>query len=135
MKEEDPAVTALRQARRETELAKRRLDSSLGAFKYAVKPRTVMTGVWDGAKRKGGNLTHGAVSALKARPAVVGGVAAVLLLFLARRPVGAALAKIFSRRPRAAETEFVETSLKVEQEDYGLAAPVLEEPVREGVIA
>jgi len=135
MKKEDPAATALRLARRDAELAKRQLESSVGAFKYAVKPQRVMTSVWDGAKKKGSDMTGGAVEAVKARPAIVGGIAAGLALFLARRPIGAAVSKIFSRSHPEPETEFVETSLKIEQDDYGLAAPVLEEPVREGVIA
>ena len=52
-----------------------------------LQPATLARGAWEQAKIKGADLAEEAVDAARARPAVTGGIAAAIALFLARGPL------------------------------------------------
>jgi hypothetical protein len=84
------------QARREVELARRRLAATVGELQLRLKPATLATNAWEGVKDKSGELADDAVQAVKARPVAVSAVLAGITLFLARAPIKSAVAGLFS---------------------------------------
>lgn len=89
----DPiAVTAAR-----ITVAQRRgeLIDTAQILQARLAPRTLVADAWGKAKDKGADLAEEAVDAVKARPAVAGGVAAALAMFLAREPIKQAASKIY----------------------------------------
>jgi hypothetical protein len=87
-----PAVTAARI------LVARRRGEMLGTvheLQARLQPRTLASDAWAKARNKGADMAEDAVDAVKARPVAVGGVAAALGLFLARRPIADAAVKLY----------------------------------------
>ena len=60
-----------------------------------LQPTTIANEVWSKAKDKGADLAEGAVDAVAKRPVAVGGVAAAIALYLARKPLKQATAKFY----------------------------------------
>ena len=58
-------------------------------------PRTLASDAWAKARNKGADLAEDAVDAVKARPVAVGGAAAAIGLFLARRPIADAAVRLY----------------------------------------
>jgi hypothetical protein len=100
-------------ARREAEVARRRLASTMNELQQRLKPGTLATNAWEGVKDKSGELADDAVQAVKARPVAVSAVLAAFTLFLARAPIKSAVAGLFSgdgEEPEAAPAVQDETS-------------------------
>lgn len=60
-----------------------------------LQPSTIANEVWSKAKDKGADLAEGAVDAVAKRPLAVGGVAAAIALYLARKPLKQATTKFY----------------------------------------
>lgn len=84
MSADSPEVAA---ARIEAERSRARLMDSARVLQERLSPGTLARDAWEGAKIKGADLAEDAVDAVRKRPAIVGGVAAAIALFLAREPL------------------------------------------------
>ena len=82
-------------AKREAELARTRLSTTLGELQTRLKPQTLATNAWEGVKDKSGELADDAVEAVKARPVATGAALGAVLLFLARSPIKSAAIRLF----------------------------------------
>ena len=61
---------------------------TLGEAKRRLAPDLLAEQAWEKVKRKSGDLAHEAMLEAKARPALVGSIAAALGVFFARKPIG-----------------------------------------------
>lgn len=84
----------LRIARREAEIARRRLAATAADLQQRLKPGTLAGHAWAGVKDKSGNLAEDAVEAVKSRPVAVSAALAAFTLFLARAPIKAAVGRL-----------------------------------------
>lgn len=84
MSADTPEVAA---ARIEAERARGRLMGTARELQERLSPARLSRDAWQGAKTKGADLAEDAVDAVRSRPAVAGGVAAAIALFLAREPL------------------------------------------------
>lgn len=83
-------------ARVEAELARARLMGTAQELQTRLNPAKIANDAWTGAKEKGADLAEEAVDVVRSRPAMAGGVAAAVGLFLVRNP----LMRLFKRQPR-----------------------------------
>ena len=128
-----PPERRLEQAQSDVAQAKRRLASTLGALQYRLKPGTIMTNAWEGVRDKGSELADDAIQVVKDRPATVSGVAAALLIFLARDPLWSMVSGWFSDTP---DEDLVTTRLDETDSHYDLTTPMIDRTVvNEGVNA
>ena len=84
MTTDSPEVAA---ARIEAERSRARLMDTARVLQDRLSPGTLARDAWEGAKVKGADLAEDAVDAVRKRPAIAGGVAAAIALFLAREPL------------------------------------------------
>jgi hypothetical protein len=108
-------------AKRETEVARRRLIETASELQERLRPGTIASNAWEGVKDKGGELADGAAEAVRARPVAVGSALAAFTLFLARRPIKSAVSRLFSGE---ADDDLVTTRLDGADDHYDLTAPV-----------
>ena len=78
-------------AKYDAERARKSLVSTMGALQYRLRPGNLMSDALDGARDKGSSLADEAVTLVKEQPVAASGVAAGIMLYLARRPIIAAL--------------------------------------------
>lgn len=132
----------LERAQYEVEQAKKKFGSTMGALQYRLKPATLMGNAWDGVRDKGSDaadgamhavsgMADGAVQAARSRPMAASGVAAALVLFLARAPLWRAASRIFSREDEG----IVKADLANKDANFDLTAPTVAGPMNEGVSA
>lgn len=102
----------VRLAKREAELARRRLAATAAELQQRLRPKTLAHNAWAGVKDKGGEIADDAVEAVKARPVAVSAALAAFTLFLARAPIKSAVGRLFDgednekdARPRRAREE------------------------------
>ena len=92
-------------ARVEAERARARMMGTAQTLQARLSPATLAQNAWTSAKTKGSDLAEEAVDTVRARPAVAGGVAAAVALFLARNP----LINFVTGRRKAARDQDLET--------------------------
>lgn len=137
------AAMQLERAQYEVEQAKKRLSSSLGALQYRLKPGNLVSQAWDGVRDKSSgaadeaihvvnDFADGAVEAVRARPVAASGVAAAVLLFLARGPLKRAASRMFGGEQ---DEGVIKTDLADTDENYDLTAPSIDGPVKQGASA
>jgi hypothetical protein len=142
-KQQNASLRQLELAQYQAEQAKKRFNSTLGALQYRLKPGNLANHAWGGVRDKGSEmaddameavqgLTDGAFQAVKERPVAVSGIAAGILLFLARRPLWRGASRLFSSDT---EDEGVIHADLEHHEKYDLTAPVVEGSKNEGVNA
>ena len=142
-KQQNASLRQLELAQYQAEQAKKRFNSTLGALQYRLKPGTLANHAWGGVRDKGSEmadeameavqgLSDGALQAVKERPVAASGIAAGLLLFLARRPLWRGASRLFSR---GTEDEGIVRADLDNHEKYDLTAPVVERSRNEGVEA
>ena len=142
-KQQSASLRQLELAQYQAEQAKKRFNSTLGALQYRLKPGTLANHAWGEVRDKGSEmaddaleavqgLTDGAVQAVKERPVAVSGIAAGILLFLARGPLLRGASRLFSRDT---EDEGVVHADLEHHEKYDLTAPTVETSKNEGVNA
>jgi ElaB/YqjD/DUF883 family membrane-anchored ribosome-binding protein len=122
---------AIEAAKREAEAARRRLDSTLVALQQRLHPKTLATEAWDGVKEKSNDLAEGAMDAVKQRPGAVSLAVGAAFLFLARKPLGRAVGKVFSNGDE--DDGRIVTTVETDNENYNAAAPVITAPLGKGV--
>lgn len=142
-KQQNASLRQLELARYQAKQAKKRFNSTLGALQYRLKPGTLANSAWGGVRDRGSEmaddameavqgLTDGAMQTVKERPMAVSGIAAGILLFLARRPLWRGASRLFSRDT---EDEGVVHADLDTHEKYDLTAPIVERSKTEGVEA
>jgi len=133
----------LEHAQYEVEQAKKRFTATAGTLQYRLKPGTLANHAWAGVRDKGSEvaddarhsvngIADGAVQAVRERPLAASGVAAALLLFLARGPLWRAVSGLFREDEDAG---IVKTDLENYDANYDLTAPTVERSTNEGVTA
>ena len=142
-KQQNPGIKQLELAQYQAEQAKKRLNSTLGALQYRLKPGTLANHAWGEVREKSSEmaddaleavhgLTDGAVQVVKERPVAISGIAAGIVLFLARRPLWKGASRLFSR---GREDEGVVQADLENHEKYDLTAPTVQRSLNEGVNA
>lgn len=121
---------AIEAAKREAEAARRRLDSTLVALQQRLHPKSLATEAWDGVKEKSSDLAEGALDTVRQRPGAVSVALGAAVLFLARKPIGRAVGKAFSRAGGEEEDGRVTTRIETDTENYNAAAPTITAPAR-----
>ena len=124
----------LARARYEAIQARKRLVSTAGALQYRLKPATIVNNAWEGVRDKSGEMADDALQAVKDRPAAASGVAAAILIFLARHPLMRTASRVFSRGGDQ-DDGIVKADLDTHDQNYGLTAPTVERSRHEGVSA
>jgi hypothetical protein len=112
----------LRLAKREAELARRRLAATAAELQQRLKPGTLASNAWAGVKDKSGEMADGAVEAVKARPVPVAAALTVFTLFLARAPLRSAVSWLFSGS--AEDEDLITVRVDEGDENYDLTAPI-----------
>ena len=109
---DSPEVTAAR-----IEAARRRGEmlGTVQELQSRLAPKTLASDAWAKARNKGADIAEEAVDAVKARPVAVGGAAAALGLFLARRPIADAAVKLYDALTSRSETKADPPALNNEQ--------------------
>ncbi|HEX8375668.1 MAG TPA: DUF3618 domain-containing protein [Geminicoccaceae bacterium] len=115
------SANELRLAKREAELARRRLAATAAELQQRLKPGTLAHNAWSGVKDKSGELADDAVEAVKARPVPVAAALTAFTLFLARAPLKSAVSWLFSGR--GDDEDLVTARLDEGDENYDLTAP------------
>ena len=106
--------------------AARRRGEMLGTvheLQSRLAPRTLASDAWAKARNKGADMAEDAVDAVKARPVAVGGAAAALGLFLARRPIADAAVKLYDALTSRDETKADPPALKTKQKPRSTPRP------------
>ena len=84
MSQDTPEMAA---ARIEAERARARLMETARELQDRLSPAVLAHNAWEGAKAKGADFAEDAVDAVRRRPAIAGGIAAAIALYLAREPL------------------------------------------------
>ena len=142
-KKQTAGTRQLELAQYQAEQAKKRFNSTLGALQYRLKPGTLANNAWDEVRDKSSEmadealhavngLADGAMQAVKERPVAASGIAAGVLIFLARAPLWRAASRLFSRDKE--DKGVVHADLE-HHENYDLTAPTVPKSLNEGVNA
>ena len=120
-------------ARRNTERARTRLESTLAALQARLHPKVLANEAWDGVREKSNDLADGAMEAVKKRPAVVSAAVGAFALFLAREPLKRAVTRMVSGDEETERPELVTTRVEKRRRSYESSASPVERPAKEGV--
>jgi len=131
-KEKDPGAAQLERAKVEAELAKKRLSSTMSELQTRLKPGNLASEAWSGVRGKGEDLADNTMQTVKERPAAASGIAAAILIYLAREPLWRALRKLLSGEDHS---DLVRTKVSRKDDNYDLAAPAVTRPTHEGANA
>ena len=142
-KQSTAATRQLELAQYQAAQAKKRLTSTVGALQYRLKPGTLAEHAWGEVRDKSSEMADdafhavngiadGTLHAIKERPVAASGIAAGILLFLARAPLLRAASRLFSSKRE--DEGVVQADLEV-HEKYDLTAPKVQKSLDEGVIA
>ncbi len=112
----------LAMAKQEAERARRRLAATAAELQQRLKPGTLASNAWSGVKDKSGEMADGAVEAVKSRPVPVAAALTAFTLFLARAPLKAAVARLFSGDDE--DEDRVTARLDGGDENYDPTAPI-----------
>jgi hypothetical protein len=126
------SLAALEQAKRNVVMARRRVDSTLGALQLRLKPGNLAGEAWDGVKGKSADLADGALDAVKKRPAAVSVAVGAFALFLAREPLKRAVTRLFSGEQEETDGRVV-TRIETDDAKFTASAPIVDASVTEGV--
>jgi hypothetical protein len=142
-KQSNATLRQLELAQFQAEQAKKRFNSTVGALQYRLKPGTLAEQAWDGVRDKSSVMadgaidavsgaTDGALQAVKERPMAASGIAAGILLFLARRPLWRGASRLFSRERELPGVIHADLD---HHEKLDLTAPTVQRSQTEGVNA
>lgn len=96
----------IEQARLRAADAKARFSEALAALKTRLLPRTIARHLVDTTKEKASDAAEASVEAIKAKPAVAVGAAALIALFLARKPLKRAISSDNAETPAVPARSF-----------------------------
>lgn len=123
----------IEQAKRNAELARERMESTMHALQARLHPKVLANEAWEEVRDKGNDLADNAVEAVKKRPAAASAAAGAIVLFLARNPLKRAVSRMLNGR-KDEHPDLVTTRVTREDENYRAAAsPWTERRVKEGV--
>lgn len=125
------SLDRVEQAKRNAVMARRRLDSTLGALQLRLKPANLAGEAWDGVKEKSAEVADGALSAVKKRPAAVAAAIAALSLFLAREPLRRAAVRLFADDGEAEDDGLVLTRIETGDARFSASTPIVDAAMRE----
>ena len=126
------SVADITRARREAEIARRKLMGDVAILQERLSPSTIASNAWEGVKERSTEMADDAVEAVKARPVVVSAALGAVTLFLARQPIKSAVSWLFSKKP---PEHLVTTTLATSSPQYDLTTPVVARNQDEGVTA
>lgn len=115
----------IEQAKRDSERARARLDTTVGALQRRLNPKTLASDAWEGVRDKGSDLADDAVEAVRQRPVAVSAALGAVVLFLARNPVRRSVSRLINGRPdEGVVTTHVDT---IDKNDinFDVAAPTV----------
>ena len=124
-------LETVEQAKRNTVLARRRLDSTLGALQHRLQPGNLAGEAWDGVKEKSADFADGALTAVRKRPAAVSMALGAFALFLARAPLKRAVTRLVSGEEE--DDGLIVTRIETDDPRLKVSAPIAEPSVIEGV--
>jgi hypothetical protein len=127
------AADDIRQAKQQSERARRQLAATAAELQDRLKPGTIAGNAWAGVKDRSGELADGAVEAVKSRPVAVSAALAAFTLFLARRPIRAGMSSLFGGSDE--DSDLVTADLTHPDDDYDLTAPSAAGKIRQGARA
>lgn len=142
-KSQTAGTRQLELAQYQVEQAKKRFASTAGALQYRLKPGTLAEHAWGEVRDKSSEMADdafhavngiadGTLHAIKERPVAASGIAAGILIFLARAPLLRAASRLFSNKR---EDEGIIHADLEDHEKYDLAAPTVQKSLNEGVNA
>ena len=142
-KQQNAGLRDLERAQYEVEQAKKRFTATSGTLQYRLKPGTLAGNAWaevrgkgsvvaDDARHSVNGIADGAVQAVRERPLAASGIAAAVLIFLAREPLWRAVSGLFREDE---DKGIVKTDLDNHEANYDLTAPTVERSTNEGVTA
>ncbi|QAY79370.1 hypothetical protein [Sphingosinicella sp. BN140058] len=126
------SVAEITRARREAEIARRKLMGDIAVLQERLSPTTIATNAWEGVKERSTEIADDAVEAVKARPVAVSAALGAVTLFLARNPIKSAVSWLFAKKP---PEDLVTTRLDTNNPQYDLTTPVVARKPDEGVTA
>jgi len=91
-----PDVVEIEQAKRNAAVAKARMQTTVGALKQRLNPKTIAADAVENVKEK----TSRAGDLARARPGAASAAAGVAALILFRKPIGKLARRLFSRKER-----------------------------------
>jgi len=127
------SLERVEQARRNAVMARRRVDSTIGALQHRLRPGNLAGEAWDGVKDKSADLADGALSAARKRPAMVSAAIGALALFLARAPLKRAVSRFVSDDGEDEENGLVMTRIETDDARFNVSTPVAGAALTEGV--
>jgi hypothetical protein len=122
----------LKNAKRHADWARSQLEGTVAALQQRLNPKVLASEAWDGVRDKGNDLADDALAVVKERPAAVSAALGAFTLFLARKPLKRAVARLF-----ASEEEKTRVTTRIDNQDinYGVAAPFVDPATaKEGAI-
>jgi hypothetical protein len=102
MNRPSPTASDIEQAKRNTAVARARVQTTAGALKQRLNPKALAADAAQTVRSKTGAVGDKASK----RPAATAAVAGAAALFLFRKPVGKVLRRMFSRRARLERHEY-----------------------------
>lgn len=90
----------IEQAKRNATVAKARVQTTVGALKQRLNPKTIAADAVENVKEKTGAIGNRASDVARERPAVAGAAAGVAALVLFRKPVGKLVRRLFSSKAK-----------------------------------
>jgi hypothetical protein len=121
----------LEMAQRNVEMARRRMESTLGALQLRLHPKALANDAWDGVRDKSNDLADTALGAVKERPATASVALAAFVVFLARNPLRRAISRFFAGEQ---DESLVTTRIDTQNNNYEAAAPTVV-AAKEGVVS
>lgn len=122
----------LKRAKIGAELAKKRFSATSSTLQERLKPGNLASEAWSGARGRGEDLADNALQTVKDRPVAASGIAAAIVVFLAREPLWKAVSWLFRG---SNDKDLVTTKVSHKDDNYDLAAPAVSRSVDEGAIA
>ena len=126
------SLERVEQAKRNAVMARRRLDSTVGALQLRLRPANLAGEAWDGVKEKSAEVADGALAAVKKRPAAVAIAVGALSLFLAREPLKRAAVRLFAGDQEPEDDGLVLTRIETDDARFSASTPIVDAALREG---
>jgi hypothetical protein len=126
-------AAGIEMAKREAEIARRRLDSTIAGLQQRLHPKSLANEAWEGVRDKSSDLADNAVDIVKERPAAASMALGALVLFMARGPLKRGVSRLFSQEEE--DDGRITTQIEKQEANFHVGAPFVEAPVNQGVIS
>lgn len=128
----DNGAAELERAKREAEIARKRLSSTMHGLQARLRPGNLASEAWSGVRDKSEEIADNTLQTVKDRPMAATGVIAAIAIFLAREPLWKLAARVLTG---ADDEDLVSTRVSSKDDNYDLAAPAVSRSIDEGVSA